>query len=364
MNVEVRSLGSSKSGEGRGGSFPVELSILIPCRNEEDCIEECVRSILQQEDIPGALEVLVADGCSTDRTGEILQRLEAEDSRIRVIKNPAGIVSSGLNMALAVARGAIILRMDAHTIYARDYIRQCLRVLKETRADNVGGPALTCANGYVQKGIAAAYHSRFAVGGARFHDPQAEGYVDTVPYGCWPREVFERIGFFDEELVRNQDDEFNLRLTRAGGKIWQSPLIKSWYHPRGSLADLFRQYGQYGYWKVRVIQKHKLPASLRHIVPGGFLLALIILPTVSLWWVPALWGWIGLVILYVACNLGASLLTARQTEWRLLPLLPVVFAIYHFGYGLGFLRGFWDFVMLRHRPHKSMVTLSRGPAEG
>jgi GT2 family glycosyltransferase len=216
----------------------------------------------------------------------------------------------------------------------------------------------------VQRAIAAAYHSPFAVGGARFHDPQAEGYVDTVPYGCWPREVFERIGCFDEELVRNQDDEFNLRLTRAGGKIWQSPRIKSWYHTRASLPGLFRQYRQYGYWKVRVIQKHKLPASYRHVVPGGFLLALLFLPVASFWWFPAIWGWIGLVALYLACNLGASLVTAQRNGWRLLPLLPVVFAAYHCGYGFGFLRGIWDFVVLRQRPHKSMVTLSRGPAAG
>ena len=350
--------------EARGSSSPAALSVLIPCRNEEDCIEECVRSILRQEGLPDAVELLIADGGSTDRTSEILRGLEAEDPRIRVIQNPAGIVSSGLNAALSVARGAIIIRMDAHTIYARDYIRQCLLLLRETGADNVGGPALTRANGYVQKAIAAAYHSSFAVGGARFHDPQAEGYVDTVPYGCWPREVFDRIGLFDEELVRNQDDEFNLRLTRAGGKIWQSPRIRSWYHTRGHLPSLFRQYRQYGYWKVRVIQKHKLPASFRHVVPGGFLLALFFLPVASFWWFPTIWGWIGLVALYTVCNLGASVVTARKNGWRLLPLLPVVFAAYHFGYGFGFLRGIWDFVVLRQRPHKSMVTLSRGSAAG
>jgi glycosyltransferase involved in cell wall biosynthesis len=323
-----------------------------------------VHSILQQEQVSGNLEILVADGCSTDGTREILKRLEAEDSRIHIIDNPAGIVSSGLNAAISVARGTVIMRMDAHTTYARDYIHQCVILLRETGVDNVGGPALTCAEGYVQRTIAAAYHSRFAVGGARFHDPQAEGYVDTVPYGCWRREIFERIGFFDEELVRNQDDEFNLRLTRAGGKIWQSPRIKSWYHTRGSLRDLFRQYRQYGYWKVRVIQKHKLPASFRHVVPGGFLLALMSLPAASFWWFPAIWGWLGLVVLYLACNFGASLVTARKNGWRLLPLLPVVFAAYHFGYGLGFLRGVWDFVVVGQRPHKSMVTLSRGPAAG
>src|SRR4029453_11974231 len=132
--------------------------------------------------------------------------------------------------------------------------------LRETDADNVGGPAHTKGIGYLQSAICAAYHSPFAVGGARFHQVDYEGDVDTVTYGCWPRKVFDQIGFFDEEFIRNQDDEFNLRLTRMGGKLWQSPRIKSWYRPRNSLRSLFRQYMQYGYWKVRVIQKHKIPA--------------------------------------------------------------------------------------------------------
>src|SRR5262249_53760198 len=156
--------------------------------------------------------------------------------------------------AIRAAQGSIIIRMDVHTEYASDYIRQCLAVLQETGADNVGGPWVAKGNGLVSSAIAAAFQSPFAVGGARGHDFHYEGAIDTVYLGCWPREVFDRIGLFDEEFVRNQDDEFNLRLARAGGKIWQSPRIKSWYRPRGSLKALWRQYVQYGYWKVRVIQ--------------------------------------------------------------------------------------------------------------
>jgi GT2 family glycosyltransferase len=233
--------------------------------------------------------------------------------------------------------------------------------LRQTDADNVGGPALTRAGGYVQTVIAAAYHSFFSVGGARFHDPHYEGYVDTVPYGCWSRSVFSTIGLFDEELIRNQDDEFNLRLTRSGGKIWQSPRIRSWYQTRDSLVDLFRQYQQYGYWKIRVIQKHRLPASLRHVVPASFLLSLVVLSVASLWWRPALFVFISLVILYTACNLGASVVTAGKKGWKSLPLLPLVFATYHLSYGLGSLRGIWDFIVIRQQPHGSLISLSRGP---
>ena len=164
---------------------------------------------------------------------------------------------------------------------------------------------------------------------------------------------------FDEELVRNQDDEFNLRLTRSGGKIWQSPRIKSWYRARRSLKSLFQQQVQYGYWKVRVIQKHKIPASIRHLIPGCFVLALIFLALASPWSRRALWGWIGLAGVYLLCNFTASVLTAWRADWRLFPLLPVVFACYHFGYGYGFLRGIGDFVIRRREPTHAYTKLTR-----
>ena len=162
------------------------------------------------------------------------------------------------------------------------------------------------------------------------HDPNYTGVVDTVYLGCWPRKVFDRIGLFDEELVRNQDDEFNLRLTRAGGKIWQSPRIKSWYHPRKSLGSLLQQQMQYGYWKVRVIQKHKIPASIRHLVPGCFVLSLIFLALASPWSRVALWGWIGLAGLYLLCNLVASILTAARAGWTLLPTASICVCLLSF----------------------------------
>jgi ABC-type Fe3+-siderophore transport system permease subunit len=249
--------------------------------------------------------------------------------------------------------------MDAHTRYASDYVRNCLEVLRTTGADNVGGPWVAEGTGIVGSAIAAAFKSPFSFGGTRGHNPNYEGLADTVYLGCWPRHIFGRLGWFDEELVRNQDDEFNLRLTRAGGKIWQSPLIKSWYMPRSSLIALFRQYVQYGYWKVRVIQKHRLPASVRHLVAGGFVSSWIVLFLAAFRWPLASQAWIGLVSAYFACNIAASFLTAARHSWKLLPLLPVVFACYHFGYGLGFLHGILDFVILRRAPQPAHATLTR-----
>jgi succinoglycan biosynthesis protein ExoA len=335
------------------------VSIVIPCRNEATSIEACVRSILAQDLPSGGFEIIVADGMSDDGTRAVLTRLAQDDARVQVIDNPGRIVPTGLNVAIRAARGKIIIRMDAHTEYAPDYVRQCVTVLQDTGADNVGGPWVAAGKGYVSRAIAAAFQSPFAVGGARGHNPEYEGEVDTVYLGCWPREVFERIGFFDEELVRNQDDEFNLRLTRGGGRIWQSPRIRSWYRPRGSLTTLWRQYVQYGYWKVRVIHKHKIPASIRHLVPGGFVAALILLPVLSFRWPAVIWVWLGLIGMYTACNLAASVLTAARHGWTLFPLLPLVFACYHFAYGYGFLRGVIDFTVFRRGPRQPYTTLTR-----
>jgi len=197
----------------------------------------------------------------------------------------------------------------------------------------------------------------------RAHDANYSGPVDTVYLGCWPREIFDRIGFFDEELVRNQDDEFNFRLARSGGTIWQSTRIKSWYHPRESLRSLFQQQMQYGYWKVRVIQKHKLPASMRHLVPACFVFSFVALATVSPWISIAAWSWLVIVATYLTCNFVASLLSAGRAGWKIFPLLPVVFISYHFAYGCGFLRGLCDFIICRHGPSRTYTELTRTSAD-
>jgi succinoglycan biosynthesis protein ExoA len=335
------------------------VSIVLPCRNEQGYIQACLQSVLDQDRPEGGLEILVADGMSTDGTREYLQQMSRAHPEIRVLDNPGRIVSTGLNAAIGVARGEIIVRMDAHTIYAPDYVRECLAVMNETGADNVGGPMQTTAQTFMERAIRAVFHSALAVGGARSHQATYEGYVDTVIYGCWKKSVFDRIGNFDEELVRNQDDEFNLRLTRAGGKIYQSPRIRSWYHVRGSLTALFRQYMQYGYWKTLVIRKHRMPASFRHLVPGTFVASMCLLAAAGLFWSPALWAGVGLALLYFAVALMLSLFVAARTQWILLPVLPIVVGCFHLGYGYGFLRGVLDLVLLNNAPGTQFVQLTR-----
>ena len=335
------------------------VSLIVPCRNEKHYIEPCIQSLLAQNLPAGSFEIIVADALSNDGTREILARLAAKHTCLRLVDDPGRSVPRGLNTAVRAARGRIIVRIDAHTQYAPDYVSQCLAVLHETGADNVGGPWVAQGTGYLGRAIAAAFQSPFAVGGARGHNPHYTGPVDTVYLGCWPREVFERIGFFDEALMRTEDDEFNLRLRRAGGLIWQSPRIKSWYHPRASLRALWRQYVQYGYGKVQVIQKHSLPGSVRHLVPAAFVLTMLTLPLATLVW-PWVWWLCGaLGILYLAGNLTASVDTARRSGLSLFPILPVVFACYHLGYGYGFLRGIWDLILWRRPPAGAMSTLTR-----
>ena len=336
-----------------------KVSAVIPCRNERNHIRACVLSLLGQQDVPGGFEVIVADGMSDDGTREILATLARQNQRLRVIDNPARTTANAMNLGVQHARGEFVAIMGAHNQYASDYLRACLEVSRATGADNVGGSMVCRGETWMQQAIAVAHHSPFSAGGARWHNIAYEGPADTVFGGFYRREVFSRIGPFDESLLRNQDDELNLRLTRSGGKIWHSPAIRSSYCPRASLTALFRQYLQYGYWKVAVVKKHGRPASLRHLVPGLFVLALITLPVLALFFAGSLLVWLGLLGIYAAANVAASILTAARGGWQYLPILPVVFACYHFGYGIGFLRGVIGFVILRRAPSAAFTRLTR-----
>ena len=329
----------------------VRVSIIVACRNERTAIHDLLRSIVSQ-DLGEPWEVIVADGMSDDGTREILGDYSARYACLRIVDNPGRIVSTGLNAAIRIARADLVLRMDAHTQYAPDYCRTCLNVMEKTGADNVGGPARTRTKGILGGAVAAAYHSRFSTGGAKFHNVNYQGWVDTVPYGCWRKSTLERIGLFDEALVRNQDDELNLRLCRAGGKIWQDPAIVSWYSPRSDLSKLFHQYFQYGFWKVAVIRKHRLPASWRHLVPvlwlliNSMLLAAMGITKVAhseriFFDASALW--LTMMAFYSAASMVAAIQAAGKHQWAALLYLPAVFATYHLSYGMGFAAGLFSF---------------------
>jgi succinoglycan biosynthesis protein ExoA len=328
------------------------ISLVTPCRNEAAHIGAFLDSALAQRLAAGdTLELIVADGASDDGTRALLDARAAAEPRLRVIDNPARITPTALNRAIAAAHGDVVVRLDVHTQYAPDYVAQCVRVLGHTGATCVGGAWQPVGQG----AIAQAFRSRFGSGGAASRREGYSGPVDTVYLGAWRKTELVRLGGFDESLVRNQDDELNLRIVRGGGRVWQDASIRSWYAPRESFGALARQFYQYGYWKVPVIRKHRLPASPRHLVPFGFVLALGILAVLGLGWRPA---WAGLAVLagvYGAAALGNAALISPPRA----PAIAWAFACMHIGYGAGFGRGLIDFVLLRRVPGAAATRLTR-----
>ncbi len=340
------------------------VSVIMPIRNEARFIERSLGSVLAQDYPSERMEVIIVDGMSDDGTREIVQQMincmttdygrRTTDDRLRttdcgrqitgiptiiLLDNPSRIVPTALNIGLKHARGDVIIRVDGHCEIAPDYVRRCVEVLQETGADCVGGLQRAVGEGWIGRTIALTTSSPFGVGSARFHYDERPGWVDTVYLGAYHRKVFDRIGGFDEELVRNQDDEFNFRLIQAGGKIWLDPSIRSVYYSRASLKSLWRQYFQYGFYKVRVIQKRKAIPSWRHLVPATFVLGLagsilLAMITAQPFWALCVAG------PYALANILASLWTARK-DWKTLPLLPFAFSTLHLSYGIGFLWGLW-----------------------
>lgn len=326
------------------------VSIILPIRNESAYIERGLLSLLAQDYPADHMEILIADGMSTDNTRLLIRDFSAlhPQLQIHILDNPGKIVPTGINIALRQAKGEIIIRVDGHTLIAPDYIRQCVETLQRTNADNVGGKMNAIGSNTFGEAVALATSTPFGIGGGRFHYSDQEEWVDTVYMGAWPRRVFEKIGLFDEELVRDQDDEFNYRLRAQGGRILLSPAIRSEYTVRSTPVALWRQYYQYGYWKVRVLQKHPRQMSLRQFVPPAFVLSLIVSALFALLFIIHHLSFILLLAsfipaLYLIANLGASLWTASRRDWHSLPLLPIIFSILHISYGLGFLVGLVKF---------------------
>ncbi|MEE1612164.1 glycosyltransferase family 2 protein [Microvirga sp. CF3016] len=323
------------------------VSVLMPVRNESRFIAASLEAVLSQDYPHNRMEVLIADGMSTDDTREIISRVAAlyPAVSVRIVDNHGRIASSGLNAALQQARGDVIIRVDGHTFLDPDHVQQCVEVLERSGADHVGGRMETVSEGPFGEAVSWATSTSFGVGHGRFHYSDHEEWSDTVSMGAWPRQVFERIGLFDEEQVRNQDDEFNYRLLEQGGRILLSPSIRSKYYNRSTPRSLWRQYYQYGYWKVRVMQKHPSQMRPRQFAPpllaASILFCTLLLPFSSV----AVWG-IGLILgSYGLANLCASVLTARQAGWHLLPRLSLAFSVLHLSYGFGFLVGlvkFWN----------------------
>jgi succinoglycan biosynthesis protein ExoA len=339
-------------------AMEIRASVIVPCRNEIGGIRELLSFLLAVTTARD--EIIVCDGRSDDGTAEAIREYAARDARIRFIDNPRHLASSALNLGIRAARGRYILRLDAHTRYAPDYIDACIAELERAGADNVGGPQLAEASGYTATGIALACHSPAAVGGSRIHDPRFEGFTDSVIYGCWRRELFDHVGLFDEELARNGDGEHNRRIRDHGGRIWQTPRIRSWYTPRRTLLTVARQYAQYGYWKAREMQRRRRLTAWRHAVPGAFVIAMIALVAAAPVIPVARTGLVALSATYAVFVAALSVgLCGRERSWSHLPVVGLAFVSMQMGYGSGFVAGIWDFWVRGGRGHPAFEKLTR-----
>lgn len=324
------------------------VSVIMPVRNEEKAIRQSVGAVMRQDYPRELMEIIVVDGMSTDKTRELLAELKAQDERIRVLDNPGRIMAKGFNIGFKQARGEVIVMMGGHAEMCPEYVSTCCRLLSQRLAECVGGTLETVSQTPEAEAISAALTSRFGVGSVAFRlGTNEHRYVDTVAFGAYRREAINGAGVLDEEFVRNQDDEFNHRLRKLGARILLAPEIHCRYYSRSSLSGLWRQYFNYGLWKVRVLQKHPRQMQVRHFVPALFVSALgFFLLTSSLSRFTK-FAFVGLCGLYLAANLAASVQVAlkNRRRWWLLPSLPVIFAVLHFSYGCGFLLGL---VRFRH----------------
>jgi len=332
------------------------VSIIIPCRNEENYIARCLDSVLSQ-DYPGdKLEILLADGMSTDGTPQIILDYEKKHPSIRYFQNPKKIVTMGLNILIKQAKGELIARMDAHTEFPKDYISKCVKYIQEHNVDNVGGIILTLPgnNTLRAKAIALAMSSPFGVGNSYFRTGVKEPrLVDTVPFGCFRREVFDRIGLFDEDMVRSQDAEFNLRLIKNGGKILLVPEIVSRYYARDSFIKMITMYAQYGYFKSLSAAKLGKIMGIRQMIPALFVASLMVLFLGSLFVKPLIWLFLFELSLYLTANIFFSIKISSKNSLLLTPILAWSFALIHFTFGFNYLRGIIDFwIFKKHLKHQ------------
>lgn len=344
------------------------VTVIIPVRNERERILRCLDQILAQSYPKDRLEVLIVDGDSDDGTRELLDRalrdgtvgevgseggprdLAASNGRpsVRVLRNPKRQRASGLNIGIKAATGDVIARIDARSSVLPHYVEQCVRTLAETEADNVGGVQTPMARTASQEAIGTVLSHPFGVGNAAFRLGRKSGDVDTVYLGCFRREVFERVGLFDEEsIVISEDSDINQRIRQAGGRVYLNANIHAYYEPRETLGAFWRIAFRYGGARAGNLVKHRRLTSWRQAIPPAVVLGLVSLLALSLWDRRLLMPLIGIAAVYLLADAAISLvLSRRRRRWGLAPRLLLAFPCMHFGWGLGF----WTRLLLPQRP--------------
>lgn len=318
------------------------VSIIIPCYNEQATIRLLLDAIYHQTYPRSDMEVIIADGFSTDQTRQEIAKFQHAYPAlaVRIVDNHKRTIPSGLNRALEASRGDIIIRLDAHSTPALTYVERCVAGLQAGLGENVGGvwDIQPGSHRWISVVIAAAAAHPLGVGDALYRLNSQPGEVDTVPFGAYRRETFERVGRWDENLLTNEDYELNTRIRQSGGKIWLDPAIRSIYFARPTLSALARQYWRYGFWKWRMLRRYPKTLRPRQALPPLFVLSLIILAVLSFFCTQAAWVLLLEICLYLAILIAGSISTARQRgDWRLAFGVPLAIATMHISWGSGFL---------------------------
>ena len=324
------------------------ISIVCPIFNEEKYIDGLLRSIINQDYPQDDIEVLLVDGMSSDRTREIAAGYTGQFKNLRIIDNPHRVAPFAMNIGIRESKGDIIIRLDAHAFFPTNYISELVKNKKELKADNVGGVCRTlpAKDTVVCRSIANVLSSSFGMGNSHFRvGAKAVMEVDTVPFGCFHRELFDRIGLFDEELIRNQDDEFNGRILKNGGKIYLLPQLVIDYYARDTISKVYNMFYQYGLFKPLVNKKLGSPATLRQFFPPAFVLGLVfgpLLAFVSRWFLVA---YIAVLFIYLGIAIGFSVQNSKNLKEVLIQVKT--YFVVHFAYGWGYINGLWK--LLTHQ---------------
>lgn len=322
----------------------INVSVIVPCYNEQATIRKLLDAIYGQSYPLNDIEVIIADGLSTDHTRTVISdfQLSHPGLVIRIIDNIQRAIPSGLNRAIEVAQGKYIIRMDAHSIPDWDYIKNCIDGLNAGLGDNVGGiwkiqPGATT---WIAKAIAIAASHPIGVGDALYRIGGIAQEVDTVPFGAFQRGLIDKIGKFDETLLTNEDYEFNVRVRQSGGKVWMDPSIHSVYYARSTLKELSQQYWRYGYWKAQMLRRYPKSLRWRQIMPPLFVVALISLGFLSFGWYLARWLLAIIVLLYtiVICFVGIQM-SINHKDISLVVGVPLAIATIHLSWGTALLWG-------------------------